>query len=56
MISLLMMVHNNPAGDVLTIQHFDAIYERTIKIINIQGKEVKSEIMPVGTTMIFNEY
>ncbi len=47
-----MMVHNNPAGDVLTIQHFDAINERTIKIIDIQGKEVKSEIMPVGTTMI----
>lgn len=47
-----IMIHNNPVGDVLTIQHQDAIMERTLRIFNIQGQVVKTEILPIGTTMI----
>jgi hypothetical protein len=47
-----LILHNNPAGDVLTIQHNDALYERTVILYDMNGREVKRAIMQQGMTMI----
>ncbi|MEY4905072.1 MAG: hypothetical protein RLZZ292_2887 [Bacteroidota bacterium] len=47
-----MLLHNNPATDLLTIQHNDALNNRTIRIFDMTGKLVYSTILEQGSTMI----
>jgi YHYH protein/Secretion system C-terminal sorting domain len=47
-----MLLHNNPANDLLTIQHNDALLDRTIRIFDMTGKLVFSTILEQGSTMI----
>ncbi len=47
-----MLLHNNPANDVLTIQHNDALQDRTIYIYDLNGKMVFSTVLEQGNTML----
>ena len=47
-----LLIHNNPAGDILTIQNEDALQARTVRLFDVQGREVFQTIMDQGITMI----
>jgi len=46
-----LLIHNNPVVDVLTIQHQDAKNQRILRILDVNGREVLTETIPIGTTM-----
>jgi hypothetical protein len=46
-----LIIHNNPAKDILTIQENDALFERKIDITDISGKQILHSVLPVGSTM-----
>ncbi len=47
-----LLIHNNPAGDILTIQNEDALQARTVRLFDVQGREVFQTTMEQGITMI----
>jgi len=46
-----LMVHNNPAKDMLTIQSNDALKERSVELVNMSGQVVLRGTMQQGITM-----
>jgi len=46
-----MLVHNNPAKDILTIQENDALVNRSVDIFDMSGKLVLHTNLSIGTTM-----
>ncbi len=47
-----LLIHNNPATDLLIIQHTDAMNDRTVSIFDQNGRLVLSANMPQGFTLI----
>ena len=46
-----MLVHNNPAKDILTIQENDGLVNRSVDIFDMSGKLVLHTNLSIGTTM-----
>jgi hypothetical protein len=46
-----LLIHNNPARDILTIQEDDALTLRNIDIVDMSGKIVLHAKMAIGVTM-----
>ena len=49
--SKFLLIHNNPAKDMLTIQENDALENRNLDIIDLSGKIVLHTTMGIGITM-----
>ncbi len=47
-----LLVHNNPAQDVLVVQSDDALVERTIGLYNLEGKLIQQKTVEQGITMV----
>jgi hypothetical protein len=47
-----LIIHNNPAQDILTIQENDALCDRKVEIVDLTGKIVATHFMSIGTTML----
>lgn len=46
-----LLVHNNPAQDVLVVQSDDALVERTIALFSLDGKMIQQKTLEQGATM-----
>jgi YHYH protein/Secretion system C-terminal sorting domain len=47
-----ILIHNNPAQDVLVVQSDDALVERTIGLYNVEGKLMEQKTAEQGITML----
>lgn len=46
-----LLIHNNPSADFITIQHNDAMEERSVRLVDANGRVVLESVLPHGTTM-----
>ncbi len=46
-----LLVHNNPAQDILVVQSDDALVERTIALFSLDGKMIQQKTLEQGATM-----
>ena len=47
-----VIIHNNPAQDVLVVQSNDALVERSIELYTIEGKLIEKKTAQQGVTMM----